>query len=43
MTSDELDAVKRQVDAWQPRTFDELKTLAIPLPGAPARPCPPMG
>jgi TPR repeat protein len=46
MTSDEMDAAKRLVDAWRPRPFAELKTLPIALPaptGAPPRLCPAMG
>jgi TPR repeat protein len=46
MTSDEMDAAKRLVDAWRPREFAELKTLPIALPapaGASPRLCPPMG
>ena len=42
MTSDELDAVKRQFDVWRPRTFDELETLSIPCRHGGAS-CPPMG
>jgi len=40
MTTDQLDAAKRLVDAWRPSQFADLKTLAIALPGAPARQCP---
>ena len=46
MTSDEMDAAKRLVDAWRPREFAELKTLPIALPapaGASPRHCPAMG
>jgi TPR repeat protein len=46
MTSDELDAAKRLVDAWRPRSLDELKALPIALPapvGASPRQCPAMG
>jgi TPR repeat protein len=46
MTSDEMDAAKRLVDAWRPHTFDQLKTLPIALPaptGASPRLCPAMG
>jgi len=46
MTSDEMDAAKRLVDAWRPREFAELKTLPIALPapaGASPRLCPAMG
>jgi len=46
MTSDEMDAAKRLVDAWRPRIFDELKTLPIALPapaGGSPRLCPAMG
>jgi len=46
MTSDQIDAAKRQVDAWRPREFGELKTLSIALPGsagASPRLCPAMG
>ena len=48
MTSDDLDAAKRLVAAWRPRSFEELKGLAIALPPAArgaASPgeCPPMG
>ena len=35
MTSDQIDAAQRQVDAWRPRRFDELKTLPIALPARP--------
>ena len=45
MTSDQMDAVKRLVDAWRPRPFAELKTLPIALPaaaGAAPRLCPAM-
>ena len=45
MTSDQIDAAQRQVDAWRPRRFDELKTLPIALParpGAQAGLCPAM-
>jgi TPR repeat protein len=46
MTSDEMDAAKRLVDAWRPHTFEELKTLPIALPapsGASPRLCPAIG
>jgi hypothetical protein len=46
MTSDEMDAAKRLVDAWRPREFAELKTLPIVLPapaGASPRLCPALG
>ena len=46
MTSDEMDAAKRLVDAWRPREFAELKALPLALPapaGAAPRPCPAMG
>ena len=46
MTSDEMDAAQRLVDAWRPRTFDELETLSIALPapaGASPRLCAAMG
>ena len=33
MTTDQQNEAKRLFDAWRPRTFQELKTLAIPLPG----------
>ena len=45
MTTDQMDAAKRLVDAWRPREFTDLKTLAIPLPasaGATPRQCPAM-
>jgi TPR repeat protein len=34
MTTDDLDAAKRLVDAWRPQSVDALKGLAIPLPPA---------
>jgi hypothetical protein len=46
MTSDEMDAAKRLVDAWRPREFAELKTLPLALPapaGASPRLCPAVG
>lgn len=46
MTSDDLDAAKRLIDAWRPRAFNDLKTLPIALPapaGATPRQCPAMG
>ena len=46
MTSDQMDAAQRLVDAWQPHEFAELKTLPIALPapvGATPRLCPAMG
>ena len=46
MTSDEMDAAKRLVDAWRLHTFEELKTSPIALPapaGASPRLCPAMG
>jgi TPR repeat protein len=47
MTSDNLDAAKRLVEAWRPQSLDALKTLVIPLPpavkGGPSPgACPPM-
>ena len=47
MTTDEMNEAKRLVEAWRPRTFDELKTLTIAFPptthgGASPRNCPPM-
>ena len=46
MTTAQLNEAKRQVEAWQPKTIQDLKTLAIALPppgpGAPGRACPPM-
>ncbi len=46
MTSDEMDAAKRLVDAWRPREFAELETLPLALPapaGASPLLCPAMG
>jgi TPR repeat protein len=48
MTTDEIGAAKRLVDGWRPRSFEEIKTLDIPLPptargGASAGKCRPMG
>jgi TPR repeat protein len=48
MTTEQIDAARRLVDAWRPRSFEDLKTLEIAAPagsrgGDPARPCPPMG
>jgi len=45
MTSDEIDAAKRLVDAWRPREFAELASLPIALPapaGVSPRLCPAM-
>jgi hypothetical protein len=33
MTTDQQNEAKRLFDAWRPRTFQEVKTMAIPLPG----------
>ncbi|MGD0640889.1 MAG: tetratricopeptide repeat protein [Roseiarcus sp.] len=48
MTTDEMNEAKRQVDAWRPRTFEDVKTLTIAFPpatrgGASPRNCPAMG
>lgn len=47
MTTEQLGEAKRLFAAWRPRTVQELKTIAIPLPpmalGGPSpRNCPPM-
>ena len=34
MTTSQIDEAKRRVEAWRPRTVQELRTLAIPLPAA---------
>ncbi len=41
MTTEQLDKVKGQVAAWQPKKIEEIKTLAIPLPGGGGRNCAP--
>ena len=35
MTSDQINAAQRQVDAWRRHSFAELKTLPIALPARP--------
>jgi len=47
MTTEQLGEAKRLLAAWRPRTFQELKTILIPLPppapgGASPRNCPAM-
>jgi uncharacterized protein len=47
MTTDQINQAKRLVESWHPRTVQELKTIAIPLPaatpnGASPRDCPGM-
>jgi len=42
MTTAQLDDVKRQVGAWQPKKYEDLKTLSISMPGtSPPRNCAP--
>jgi len=44
MTTEQIDAARRLVDAWRPHSFAELKSLEIAMPaGDPPRACPPMG
>ena len=48
MTTDEIGAAKRLIDGSRPRSFEEIKSLDIPLPtavrgGASAGKCPPVG
>jgi TPR repeat protein len=38
MNTEQLNEAKRLVEAWRPRKIEELKTLAITLPAAPAGP-----
>ncbi len=43
MTTAQMDEAKRLVEAWHPRTVQELKSMTITLPGtAPPRNCSPM-
>ncbi|MEP7031855.1 MAG: tetratricopeptide repeat protein [Pseudolabrys sp.] len=42
MTTAQIDDAKRLVEAWRPRKVDELKSIAIPLPGT-TRSCPAFG
>ncbi len=48
MTTDEIGAAKRLIDGSRPHSFEEIKSLDIPLPtavrgGASAGKCPPVG
>ena len=44
MTTEQMNDAKSLVEAWRPRSFAEVKSLDIAMPGGnPPRPCPPMG
>jgi hypothetical protein len=47
MTTEQMNDARRQVEAWRPKTLQELKSVVIPLPGAapagvPPKNCPGM-